>query len=227
MPSDESVDPRLNDYADRYRNHFALTRTGGVLEIRMHTDGGPARFSLSLKHALGRLWREVSADTDNEVIIFTGTGESWMAGVDPESLAAMNSVQQLPSEQAYQLLYADGLAMIQDLVLSVEVPTIGVINGPGPRKETALMCDITLCAEHATFSDGNFAVGHAPPGDGMHLVLQEALVLQQHRETLRSSAPLTGEQRSIFIQLGPELDQPSTSNAVGSMHRNHSRALGR
>jgi len=50
-------------------------------------------------------------------------------------------------------------------------------------------------------------------------------VLQQHRETLRSSAPLTGEQRSIFIQLGPELDQPSTSNAVGSMHRNHSRAL--
>ena len=117
----------------------------------------------------------MSADPDNEVIIFTGTGESWMAGVDPDSFATMNSAQHLPAEQAYQLLYADGLAMIQDLVLSVEVPTIGVINGPGPRKETALMCDITLCAEHATISDGNFAIGHAPPGDGMHLVLQEAL----------------------------------------------------
>jgi hypothetical protein len=34
-----------------------------------------------------------------------------------------------------------------------------------------------------------------------------AVVLQQHRETQRSSAPLTGEQRSIFIQQGPELDQ--------------------
>src|SRR5664279_30818 len=33
-----------------------------------------------------------------------------------------------------------------------------------------------------------------------------AVVLQQHRETQRSSAPLTGEQRSIFIQQGPELD---------------------
>ena len=34
-----------------------------------------------------------------------------------------------------------------------------------------------------------------------------AVVLQQHRETQRSIAPLTGEQRSIFIQQGPELDQ--------------------
>lgn len=175
MPSSESADSRLEDYADRYRDHFVLTRTDGVLEIRMHTGGGPAMFSLGLKHALGRLWRDVAADPGNEVIIFTGTGESWIGGVDPESFATMNSVQHLPAEQAYQLLYADGLAMIQDLVLLVEVPTIGVINGPGPRKETALMCDITLCADHATISDGNFALGHAPPGDGMHLVLQEAL----------------------------------------------------
>ncbi|WP_405064696.1 hypothetical protein OG474_22460 [Kribbella sp. NBC_01505] len=70
------------------------------------------------------------------MIIFGGTGDSWIAGVDPDSLATMNAVPDLPAGQAYQTLYADGLAMIRDLVLSVEVPTIGVINGPGPRKET-------------------------------------------------------------------------------------------
>ena len=227
MPSDESVDPRLNDYADRYRNHFALTRTGGVLEIRMHTDGGPARFSLSLKHALGRLWREVSADTDNEVIIFTGTGESWMAGVDPESLAAMNSVQQLP--------FGTGLPASVRRRPGDDPGSGAVGRGTHDR------CDQRSRSQERDRAD----VRHHFVRRARHLLRRQlrrrtcttrrrhapcpsgGARASTHRETLRSSAPLTGEQRSIFIQLGPELDQPSTSNAVGSMHRNHSRALGR
>jgi hypothetical protein len=40
------VPPReLEEYADRYAEHFALTRTDGLLEIRMHTGGAAARFS--------------------------------------------------------------------------------------------------------------------------------------------------------------------------------------
>src|SRR5664279_5008539 len=52
-----------------------------------------------------------------------------------------------------------------------------------------------------------------------------AVVLRQHRETQRSSAPLTGEQRSIFIQQGPELDQLVNVKRGRLLHRNHSCAL--
>ncbi|WP_405064325.1 enoyl-CoA hydratase-related protein [Kribbella sp. NBC_01505] len=52
------------------------------------------------------------------------------------------------------------------------------------------MCDITLCADHATISDGNFAIGHAPPGDGMHLVLQEALGTKRARYYLLTGTPI-------------------------------------
>jgi hypothetical protein len=68
--------------------------------------------------------------------------------------------------------------------------TIGVGNGPGPRKETAFFCDVTLCADDAPIGDGNFALGHAPPGDGMHLVLQELLGPKQAAYLLLTGAAI-------------------------------------
>jgi hypothetical protein len=47
-----------------------------------------------------------------------------------------------------------------------------VINGPGPRLELPLLCDLTLCAPDVVFGDGNFRAGSVP-GDGMFLVLRE------------------------------------------------------
>lgn len=46
----------------------------------MHTGGGPAMFSLGLKRAMGPMWSQIGADPANEVVIFTGTGQQWMAG---------------------------------------------------------------------------------------------------------------------------------------------------
>jgi enoyl-CoA hydratase/carnithine racemase len=57
-------------------------------------------------------------------------------------------------------------------VVDVDVPTIAVINGPGPRMEIALMCDLTLCTPQTVFADGNFGAGSVP-GDGMYLALSE------------------------------------------------------
>ena len=35
---------RLEDYSEKYKDLFHMTRRGGILEVRMHTDGGSLQF---------------------------------------------------------------------------------------------------------------------------------------------------------------------------------------
>jgi enoyl-CoA hydratase/carnithine racemase len=161
--------PQLKEYAPRFAGHFALTRDQGILTVRMHTDGGPAMWSRGLLNAWNLLLRDIAADRANEVVLITGTGDRWIGGVDPASFAEPLSswASDLLDEQ-----FNDGIKLLERLVFDTDVPTIAAINGPGPRLEIALMCDITLCTPQTAFADGNFSAGSVP-GDGMHLVLSE------------------------------------------------------
>ena len=161
--------PSLRDYRERFAGHFQLERHGGILTIRMHRDGQPARWSRGLLNAWNLLLAEVGADRDNEVVIISGTGDSWLAGVDERSFG--QPVSQWDGDLVDEQ-YNDGVRVLERLVCDIDVPTIAVINGPGPRLELALLCDLTLCAPDAVFGDGNFRAGSVP-GDGMYLVLRE------------------------------------------------------
>lgn len=167
------IGPRgLDAYGPRYADHFALSRTAhGALTVRMHRDGGPAPWSRGLLNAWAQVLADVAQDRHNEVLIVTGTGAAWIDGIDPKSFA---SPPHTWSADVIWEQYHDGLALLERLVHDVQIPTIGVLNGPGPRQELALMCDITLCADTVTFGDGNFAAGSVP-GDGMFLVLSQLI----------------------------------------------------
>ncbi|WP_433221453.1 enoyl-CoA hydratase/isomerase family protein [Microtetraspora malaysiensis] len=161
--------PSLSAYQARFAPHFVLHRHDGVLTIRMHRHGQAAYWSRGLLNAWNLLLREVGADRNNEVVIITGTGESWLAGVEADSFAQPLSEWEsdLIAEQ-----YNDGVKILERLVFDIDVPTIAAINGPGPRLELPLLCDLTLCTPDVVFGDGNFRAGSVP-GDGMHLALRE------------------------------------------------------
>jgi enoyl-CoA hydratase/carnithine racemase len=161
----------LEAYGPRYSDHLVIERDAGVVEVRMHTDQGAAVFSRGLLNTWGQALADIGSDPDNEVLIITGTGDRWIAGIDPRSFA-----EPLSSWSATELYeqYRDGVKLLERLVFDVEIPTIAAINGPGPRLELGLMCDLTLCSENTLIADGNFHAGSVP-GDGLHLVLQELL----------------------------------------------------
>lgn len=153
----------------RFAGHFALDRRDGILTIRARRDGQPALWSRGLLNAWNLLLAEVAADRDNEVIVITGTGDCWLAGVEAGSFARPVSEwhSDLVDEQ-----YNDGVKLLERLVFDIDVPVIAVINGPGPRLELPLLCDLTLCAPDVVIGEGNFRAGSVP-GDGMYLVLRE------------------------------------------------------
>jgi enoyl-CoA hydratase/carnithine racemase len=83
--------PSLSEYGVRFESHFTLDRQDGILTIRMHRNGQAARWSRGLLNAWSLLLRDVGADRDNEVVIITGTGNSWLAGAEASSFATNSS----------------------------------------------------------------------------------------------------------------------------------------
>jgi enoyl-CoA hydratase/carnithine racemase len=100
----------------------------------------------------------VGADRDNELIIITGTGDSWLGDAEASSFAqpVRDWHSDLVDEQ-----YNDGIKLLERLVFDIDVPTIAAINGPGPRLELPL-CDLTLSTADVVLGDGNFRAGSVP-----------------------------------------------------------------
>ncbi len=164
--------PRFEDYREKYAPYFKMERRNGILQVQMHTAGGPVMYGLPIHNAWSQLWLDLGNDPDNEVLIFSGTGDKWIAGFDPEM--AKQPLHELPADAFYDQIYMDATKLLEAFIFNIDIPTIACINGSGLHTEFALLCDITLCAEHAELFDPHFKF-NLVPGDGQGLTFQELM----------------------------------------------------
>lgn len=177
--------PKFEDYQERFKNHYKMDRRNdGVVLVQGHTLGGSIQLSVQNHRSLGQMFKTVGADPQNEIMIFTGSGEDFMMDADPEGFKLEE--EDLP-HWAYEYAYKDGRINVSSLVNDLEIPTIGLINGSGFHSEICLMCDITLMAEDAVIYDLHYDIGSVP-GDGIHSAFQELLGVKRAAYAL-----LTGE----------------------------------
>jgi enoyl-CoA hydratase/carnithine racemase len=177
--------PKLEEYSELFKDFFRMSRRpDGVLLVEAHTAGGPVQLSVQNHRALGQMLKVVGADPENELMILTGSGEEFMMDSDPEGFALEEA--DMPY-WAYEYAYKDGRINVSSLVNDLEIPTIGIMNGPGFHSEIVLMCDLTLAAEDATIFDLHYDIGSVP-ADGIHNAFQELLGTKRAAYAL-----LTGE----------------------------------
>lgn len=159
------VTTRLSDYRDKYAN-LRFDRTDGVLEMALHTDGGPFVFSEPAHNDFGRAFADVGADPENRVVILTGTGDSFCSSFD---YGSFYDEMEHGHEAYWTNIRTAGNHMLMSL-LDIDVPVIGAVNGPAlSHSEMVVMSDVVLAAEHATFQDATHFIAGIPPGDGMHV----------------------------------------------------------
>jgi enoyl-CoA hydratase/carnithine racemase len=164
--------PDFDEYKERFKEHYKLERReDGVLLVQAHTNGGPIQLSVENHRSVGQLFKTVGADPKNEIMIFTGSGNDFMMDSDPEGFKLE---EQDMAYWAYEYAYKDGRINASSLVNDLEIPTIGVLNGPGFHTEICLMCDITICSEDAVIYDLHYDIGSVP-GDGIHSCFIELL----------------------------------------------------
>lgn len=153
-----SVPSYANDF-----DHVAIHREDGILELRLHTDGGPLVWGAGPHTELGRCFQIAGSDIDNRVIVLTGTGDSFIRELDDSWVGAMTA-------QKWERIYTNGKRLLGAL-LDIEVPVVAAVNGPATvHAELALLSDIVVAADTAFFQDApHFRYGTVP-GDGVHVV---------------------------------------------------------
>jgi enoyl-CoA hydratase/carnithine racemase len=182
--------PKFEEYKEVFKENYKMERSAdGVIVVRAHTNDGPIQLSVENHRSVGQMFKTVAADPENEVMIFTGTGPYFMIEMDPEGF-------KLEEEQlqywAYEYAYKDGRVNVSALVNDLEIPTIGIMNGPGFHSEMCLMCDITICSEDAVIFDPHFKVGSVP-GDGIHCAFQELLGVKRAAYALLTGEPIDAQ----------------------------------
>jgi enoyl-CoA hydratase/carnithine racemase len=159
---------RLSDYAEKYHGIRFARDAAGVLEMTLHTRGGPALWGTSLNSLhteLGDAFLDVARDPENRVVILTGTGDSFIAGMDAEERAPETSLAAM-----WPRIYDEGVALLRNL-LDIPVPMIAAVNGPALiHAELAVLADIVLAAPTAEFADLAHMPSGTVPGDGVHTV---------------------------------------------------------
>jgi enoyl-CoA hydratase/carnithine racemase len=182
--------PKLEDYAETFKDFFRFTRRDdGVLLVEAHTNGGPIQLNVENHRALGQMLKTVGADPENELLILTGSGDEFMMDSDPEGFALEDEDM---AYWAYEYAYKDGRINVSSLVNDLEIPTIGLMNGPGFHSEIVLMCDITLAAEGATIFDLHYDIGSVP-ADGIHNAFQELLGTKRAAYALLTGEAITAD----------------------------------
>ncbi|MPY95958.1 MAG: enoyl-CoA hydratase/isomerase family protein [Acidimicrobiia bacterium] len=158
---------KLSEYQSRFE-HAVLERNDGILEVRLHSGGGPLQWGLGPHRELPDLFAAISSDRENRVVILTGTGDVFSGPV--ASSAETSSIPtRLPLEVADRVI-REGKQLLMNL-LDIDAPVIAAVNGPAMRHcELALLSDIVLVSERAQFQDSAHVPSDMVPGDGMHVV---------------------------------------------------------
>jgi enoyl-CoA hydratase/carnithine racemase len=168
------------DYETSFR-HVRLRREDGILELRLHTDGGPLVWGDGPHEELGRAFTTVGRDPENRVVIVTGTGSEFIASMDTSWAGAM-------TPQKWNRIFTHGQRLLTQL-LDIEVPVISAINGPAKiHAELAVLGDIVVAEESAYLQDAPHFKFGTVPGDGVHVIWPLLLGPNRGRSFL-----LTGE----------------------------------
>ena len=106
-------------------------------------------------------------DPDVRAVVLTGTGRGFCAGVDLDEFLSGGSA---PIDRKRVL--TDRVHKVARAVEDLDKPLICCVNGlaVGAGMDMALMCDIRLAAESATFSEGYINIGLVPGDGGSYLL---------------------------------------------------------
>ncbi len=159
---------RFDAYRERFPNARLTRSKMGVLEVALHTDGGTLVFNGHTHEQFVDLFHAIGSDRDNRVVILTGSGNAFMESITPDGFDFF-------TPQGYDKIYREGKKVLMN-ILDIEVPLIAAVNGPARlHSEYILLCDIVLATPSTVFQDKPHFEFGIVPGDGVHLLWQEAI----------------------------------------------------
>lgn len=181
---------KFDDYANKFET-IRFRREDGILEMTIHTKGDSLRWGPVAHADLEQAFLDIGRDPENQIIILTGTGAEFSG---PEIIpSADRAVPKLSAEQWGKLGSESRRFTMNQL--NIEVPMIGVVNGPALRHpELPLLCDIVIGSDDCAFQDSAHFRGGMVPGDGVHVIFPLLMGTNRGRYFLYTAQRLSAKE---------------------------------
>jgi enoyl-CoA hydratase/carnithine racemase len=149
------------DYFAAYRS-LKLTRDSeGVLVAEFHSNGGPFTFTAQDHTELVDAFYRIAQDRGNKIVILTGAGGDFIPGIDFPSFGNVSD------PGVWSQVHDEGVQVLENLA-NIRVPVIAAIEGRAHvHSEYALLANVIIAGEGATFHDVPHFAGGIVPGDGI------------------------------------------------------------
>jgi enoyl-CoA hydratase len=128
-------------------------REGSVLTLTLNRPAKSNCLHPDLVEQLSGALQAAEADADLNVVVITGAGASFCAGLDLELLVSWTAKE--------KLAYLDAVTRVFRRVWSLPQPVIAAVNGPAIAGgfDLAAFCDIRLAAKEAIFGQAEINIG--------------------------------------------------------------------
>jgi enoyl-CoA hydratase/carnithine racemase len=148
-------------YFTAYRSVKLTRDTQGVLVVTFHSNGGPLTFTAADHTDFVEAFYRISQDRENKIVILTGAGGDFISGID------FSSFGNVADPAVWSQVHDEGVQILENLA-NVRVPMIAAVEGRAHvHSEYALIADVVVAGEGATFNDVPHFAGGIVPGDGI------------------------------------------------------------
>lgn len=153
--------PLQHDYFTAYRS-LKLTRDArGVLIAEFHSNGGPFTFRAQDHTEFVDAFYRIAQDRANKVVILTGAGGEFIPEID------FSSFGNVADPGVWSQVLDEGSQIVENIA-NIRVPLIAAVEGRAHiHSEYALLANVIVAAEGATFHDLPHFAGGIVPGDGI------------------------------------------------------------
>src|SRR3984957_7169830 len=150
-----------DDYLAAYRS-LKLTRDSeSVLVAEFHTNDGPFTFTAQDHTEFVDAFYRIAQDRANMIVILTGAGGDFIPEID------FSSFGNVADPGVWDQVHDEGVQLLENIA-KIRVPVIAAIGGRAHvHSEDALLANMIVAAEGATFHDVPHFAGGIVPGDGI------------------------------------------------------------
>lgn len=149
------------DYLGAYRSLRLDRDANGVLVVEFHSNGGPFTFTAQDHTELVDAFYRIAQDRANKIVILTGAGGEFIPAID------FSSFGNVADPGVWSQVHDEGVQILENIA-NIRVPLIAAIEGRAHvHSEYALLANVIVAAEGATFNDVPHFAGGVVPGDGI------------------------------------------------------------
>lgn len=153
-------------YFSAYRSVKMARDAEGVLTLQFHTEGEPLIFTAQDHTEFVDAFYRIAQDRANKIVILTGTAGQFIPGID------FSSFGNVADPEVWSQVHDEGVQILENLA-NIRVLVIAAIEGQANvHSEYALMADVIVASEGATFNDLPHFAGGIVPGDGIFTTLE-------------------------------------------------------